>query len=112
MVTTDISNSHNKADCPNPKVERPFTGQCRICNEEGHPAAQCPSKPPTTCRNCGQEGHIMSECTSARTGMFSDRPDKPLEEAWSNFTEVLQGGDSFEYASVCGWPLYLVIGNS
>lgn len=26
---------HNKADCPNPRVERPFTGTCRTCNQEG-----------------------------------------------------------------------------
>jgi hypothetical protein len=45
--------SHTKAECPNPKV---FTGTCRICNKEGHPASACPDKAPEICRNCKQEG--------------------------------------------------------
>jgi hypothetical protein len=26
---TELSSSHNKAECPNPAVEREFTGTCR-----------------------------------------------------------------------------------
>lgn len=48
--------SHNKAECPNPKVDRPFKGTCRLCNEEGHRAGDCPQKPPSVCKNCLKEG--------------------------------------------------------
>lgn len=48
--------SHNKADCPNPRVEREFTGTCHVCEKEGHMAKDCPDKPPQVCRNCHEEG--------------------------------------------------------
>ena len=64
---------HNKADCPNPRVEREFTGNCRVCNEVGHRAAECPQKPPSKCKICDQEGHIGKECTVNR--VFSIRPE-------------------------------------
>lgn len=44
---------HTKAECTKPRV---FTGTCRICNEQGHPAAECPERPPDVCKNCQQEG--------------------------------------------------------
>lgn len=70
------SSSHNKADCPNPRVlkcrhcneeghmvrdcptapPREFTGECRICSQEGHMAKDCPAKPAEVCRNCQEEG--------------------------------------------------------
>ena len=58
--------SHNKADCPEPRVIR-----CRHCNEEGHYISQCPDPtcPPQEpreftgeCHSCGQEGHRAAEC--------------------------------------------------
>lgn len=45
--------SHSKADCTNPRV---FTGTCRLCSKEGHPASECPDKPPEICKNCKKEG--------------------------------------------------------
>lgn len=33
---------HNKAECPNPAVERPFDGTCNNCGAEGHRAVSCP----------------------------------------------------------------------
>jgi hypothetical protein len=47
---------HNKADCTNPKVDRPFTGDCRLCGKQGHPASACPDKPAVICRICLEEG--------------------------------------------------------
>ncbi|KAL8662652.1 MAG: hypothetical protein Q9202_004517 [Teloschistes flavicans] len=64
---------------------------CRICNETGHLARECPQKPEGfgKCFNCGEEGHNKAECTNPR--VFSgkcrhcekeghparDCPDKP-----------------------------------
>jgi len=45
--------SHTKAECTKPRV---FKGPCRICNQEGHPAAECPDKPADVCKNCKMEG--------------------------------------------------------
>lgn len=30
---TDTLLCHMKSDCPNPRVDKPFDGQCRFCNE-------------------------------------------------------------------------------
>lgn len=80
---------HNKADCTNPRVERPFTGTCRICNQEGHPARECPQKPPTVCKNCREEGHVTSECKNPRKLDFGV-PKMNDEEAW----ELLKKADT------------------
>ena len=52
-VTEASTKRHTKAECPNPRV---FKGACRVCNKEGHPASECPDKPPEVCRNCQKEG--------------------------------------------------------
>ncbi|MCJ1353730.1 MAG: hypothetical protein MMC33_003717 [Icmadophila ericetorum] len=74
---------HNKADCPNPRVERPFTGTCRICSEEGHRSSECPSKPPAICKNCGGEGHRALECKEKRAKDFSNVEEATPEDAWA-----------------------------
>ncbi|KAF8464239.1 hypothetical protein BDZ91DRAFT_795770 [Kalaharituber pfeilii] len=45
-----------------PKQGGGFRGTCRICDQEGHRAAECPSKPSRACRICQQEGHFAAEC--------------------------------------------------
>ncbi|KAL8657231.1 MAG: hypothetical protein Q9226_002126 [Calogaya cf. arnoldii] len=64
---------------------------CRICQETGHLARECPQKPEGfgKCFNCGEEGHSKADCTNARvfTGTCRvcskeghaarDCPDKP-----------------------------------
>lgn len=45
-----------KSDCPNPRVEREFIGQCNLCQRDGHRAKDCPEKPAVVCRNCNAEG--------------------------------------------------------
>lgn len=45
--------SHNKVECTKPRV---FKGPCRVCNQEGHPAAECPERPPDVCKNCKMGG--------------------------------------------------------
>lgn len=42
-------------DCPT-APPREFTGECRICSQEGHMAKDCPAKPAEVCRNCQEEG--------------------------------------------------------
>jgi len=101
--------SHKKADCPNPKVEREFTGECRLCNESGHRAADCPTKPPVKCMNCKEEGqlylqeeqrlihaglltrksgHVPKDCTKNRVFDLSDIADATVEVAWDNLLKA------------------------
>jgi len=32
---------HNKAECTNPRAERQFVGECRLCSQTGHRATEC-----------------------------------------------------------------------
>lgn len=91
---------HNKADCPNERVVRPFTGTCRTCQAEGHTAKDCPSKPPVLCHNCKLEGlrlillwhiyrsliiflgHVAKDCTARRALDWAGVEDMSPEEAW------------------------------
>jgi zinc knuckle protein len=49
---------HNKADCTNEKVDRPFTGTCRNCGQEGHMAVSCPDRKPIVCKVCEESEHV------------------------------------------------------
>lgn len=49
---------HTKAECTNPAVAREFTGTCRLCEQSGHRASECPSAPPKLCNNCKEEGRF------------------------------------------------------
>ncbi|ETS82214.1 hypothetical protein PFICI_07216 [Pestalotiopsis fici W106-1] len=79
---------HNKADCPNPRVEREFTGECRTCGKEGHRAVDCPDRPPQMCNNCGQEGHMVAECQNARVIDRSNVRDVEGVVAWDKMVEA------------------------
>lgn len=84
---------HNKADCPNERVEREFTGECHVCGESGHRRADCPSKPPTTCRLCKAEGHSAADCDVNRIySMMAGMSLPQLDEnaAW----EALEKADN------------------
>lgn len=78
VVCTDIY-SHNKADCTNPRVERPFTGTCNLCGVEGHSARNCPT---ATCKLCGEAGHKALECKSRRKIDWNGVPELDAAEAW------------------------------
>ncbi|CAG8027130.1 unnamed protein product [Penicillium salamii] len=71
---------HNKADCTQPRV---FKGACRICEKEGHPAAECPERPPDVCKNCLSEGHKTIECTEKRKFDLNHVADMLPVEAWA-----------------------------
>ncbi|MCJ1397213.1 hypothetical protein MMC11_000405 [Xylographa trunciseda] len=76
---------HSKADCTKPRV---FTGTCRICEKEGHPAAECPEKPAETCRNCKKEGHKVTECTENRAIDMSTVADLKPDAAWDKLVKA------------------------
>lgn len=69
--------SHTKTECPNERVEREFTGTCRICEEVGHRGADCPSKGPTICKRCNLEGKLFPLLTFFPTLLTSSRPRCP-----------------------------------
>ncbi|MCJ1270285.1 hypothetical protein MMC22_010181 [Lobaria immixta] len=70
-----------------------FKGICRICEKEGHPAAQCPDKPPMMCRNCKKEGHAAKDCKENRVMDLSDIPDEQPEIAWQQVIAADQEKD-------------------
>lgn len=78
---------HNKADCPNPKVDRPFTGTCNACGVEGHAARNCPSNP-MKCKLCDQEGHKALDCKSRRAINWTGVPELAAEEAWVKLVDA------------------------
>lgn len=108
-VQLTVACSHSKAECPNPRV---FKGTCRICDKEGHPAAECPDRAPDVCRNCKQEGMSLSflpavgmsidfanwyffetghktlDCKENRKLDRSQVADKSPEEAWADMKKA------------------------
>ncbi len=76
---------HNKADCPNERVDRPFAGTCRECNEEGHPAAECPNR---ICRLCNGKGHKAIDCKAKRVHKFEGVAEMTVDEAWNKMKEA------------------------
>lgn len=92
--------SHNKADCTNERVERPFTGTCRHCEQEGHRAAECPDKPADTCRICGKEGHKAIACEELRTDLFKDAVEMSADDAWSKMKAADAAKDLDDFKDV------------
>ncbi|KAF7883458.1 uncharacterized protein EAF02_005378 [Botrytis sinoallii] len=84
---------HTKAECTNPAVAREFTGTCRICEQSGHRASECPSAPPKLCNNCKEEGHSILECKNPRKIERNDVEDVAAEVAWENLIKQSQEGD-------------------
>ncbi|KAF7914885.1 hypothetical protein BELL_0029g00140 [Botrytis elliptica] len=84
---------HTKAECTNPAVAREFTGTCRICEQSGHRASECPSAPPKLCNNCKEEGHSIIECKNPRKIERNDVEDVAAEVAWENLIKQSQEGD-------------------
>lgn len=91
---------HNKADCPNPKKDRPFTGTCKICEQEGHRAAECPQKPPVVCKNCQQEGHQTSACTNPRVHTFGNVQEIDAQMAWDMLEKADKEKDMHDFTEV------------
>lgn len=83
---------HNKADCTNPKVDRPFTGTCNSCGEQGHSMRNCPTNP-QTCKLCNQPGHKALECKSRRIVNWTGVPELSPEEAWNKLVDAAKVKD-------------------
>jgi hypothetical protein len=84
---------HNKAECPNEAVAREFTGTCRVCEEVGHRASDCPNKPPEVCKNCQQEGHGPLECKNPRKIDRSKLKELEPALAWEKIKEAIADRD-------------------
>lgn len=87
------SRSHNKADCPNPRVERAFTGTCNICSEEGHRAADCPQN---VCKFCEKTGHKAIDCKTRKVD-YGNAEDLEVEEAWNRLKRADEEKDMDEF---------------
>jgi hypothetical protein len=85
--------SHNKADCTNETIAREFTGTCRVCEQVGHRASDCPNKPPEICTNCQEEGHGAFECKNPRKIDRSKLPDVEPADCWAKIKEAVADRD-------------------
>lgn len=74
-------------------IQREFTGTCRLCDQQGHRASDCPSKPPPFCVNCQQDGHEAFTCESARKIDRSHIADVPGEVAWEKLGAAVKDHD-------------------
>ena len=66
--------SHREPECGR------YAVRCYHCDEEGHIAKNCPSKPPQLCFNCGEPGHIRRDCPEAlatSSSRYSQRVHAP-----------------------------------
>ncbi|KAL9128954.1 MAG: hypothetical protein Q9217_002470 [Psora testacea] len=59
-----------------------------VTEKVGHPAAECPDKPPPKCFNCKQEGHVTSECNNNRVFDVENLPELSPDEAWENLMKA------------------------
>lgn len=82
---------HNKADCPNPKVERAFTGTCRTCGAEGHRSSECAE---AVCKKCSGTGHTAAACTG-KYNIYPPGlpPTDNADDAWDNLMAADAAGD-------------------
>jgi hypothetical protein len=85
--------SHTKAECTNEAVAREFTGTCRVCEQQGHRAADCPNRPPEKCTNCFEEGHGAVECKNPRKIDRSKLPELEPNTAWDKIKDAAADRD-------------------
>ena len=97
-----MNDSHTKADCTQPRV---FRGECRLCKQAGHPAAECPNKAAATCYNCKEEGHDAKECKNNRVFDTAGIEEATADEAWSKLVEADQSEDLDDFRHVSPCPL-------
>jgi hypothetical protein len=83
---------HNKADCTNERIERPFTGTCNACGVEGHSARTCPTNP-QKCRLCDQEGHKALDCDQRRVVDWTGVPEVDAADAWTALVDAARDKD-------------------
>lgn len=87
---------HNKIECPNPKVERAFTGTCRTCGLEGHRSSECAE---ATCKKCSGTGHTAAACTEKYKVYPPDLPPTDnADDAWDNLMTADAAGDVDNFA--------------
>lgn len=100
----DFKNSHSKSECPKPRV---FKGTCRICEKEGHPAVDCPERPPDVCKNCQAEGHKTMECKENRKFDLNRVADMLPHEGWAAMKNASDERDLDDFREVPGIHMYL-----
>ncbi|BAE54753.1 unnamed protein product [Aspergillus oryzae RIB40] len=83
-------------------------GTCRVCNQEGHPASQCPERPPDVCKNCKMEGHRTIDCKENRKFDLNNVPDKLPEEAWAAMQKASEEKDLEDFREVCFSSTFLI----
>lgn len=81
-------------------MPRVFKGTCRICEQVGHPAAECPEKPAPKCYNCKEEGHVTSECKNNRVFDTTNVENLSMEEAWTKLLKADADRDLDDFRDV------------
>lgn len=103
-LLTNSQNSHSKSECPKPRV---FKGTCRICEKEGHPAVDCPERPPDVCKNCQAEGHKTMECKENRKFDLNRVADMLPHEGWAAMKKASDERDLDDFREVPLIHMYL-----
>ena len=111
---------HTKAECTEERVD---DRTCRLCEQVGHVARDCPDKPPSKCNNCKKEGkgntyllspnaspsnknagHATIDCKDNHSFDMSEVADMGPEDAWATI-EVADNEKDLDDLKAVGGPM-------